>query len=736
MKPVPVERYVGPYRLLADIGRGGMGRVYLAVGPDGHLVALKQILEQFSEEPDFRARFTREVAASRRVHGPYTAAVIDADAEADVPWLVSELIVGPSLRQVIREVGVLPEQVVLRLTASLVTALTAIHSENIVHRDLNPGNVLLAGDGAKVLDFGIARALDGQDSSVTRTGLIGAPGFMSPEQADGGDITASSDMFSLGCVLYMVSTTGASPFEGAGTLQTLTNLARCEPDLDPVPGALRALIEGCLRRNPDDRLKPGEALDLLGELEPGDRPWSTDIYAMIDRQRDEIARIVAGAGDAQGAAVGDVWVADRTVNWPGGRTVDFGRDGGVPSAGDETPPDEAGAEVPPPKLPKPPKPPMVRFVGPPGAGGAAGDGPASAGGGSAADASGSDGAVSGDAKAGTDGAASDGARKSGPKVTPAARTASDHRANVPEKAGSGGAQPKLTPLPQPEKPPGGAPNVKTVAALVLMLLLVICVAGVINADEDADGDSAADDLTGEDEGGFDGFDDEEEPETDPSVFPDAVAGDCVYNYGDEYDVELDFSNCDSGSFEVMWVLDGVDSSDCSDTDWSVENSRHDMRLCLDYIHRSSAYAASVGDCVFRYGEHDPWVEESCETGSFTVLERLEDESDLDACTDSYRLDWMVSLTVPDHDSLNAVLCLTMNYPDDAGHAVMDNCLAMYDLDDGGRRFEFASCSESNVYVTGRTGTPDDAAFCGNDGWTWWRSSYFPELSYTMCWDWL
>ena len=187
MKPLglPDPRRIGPYRIFAQLGRGGMGRVFLAGAPDGRLVALKLVHAQHVEEPGFRERFRREVAASRRVSGAYTAPVVDADVETEIPWLATAFVPGPSLRQAIDAAGPLPPQTAARLAAGLATALGAIHAAGLVHRDLKPSNVLLAADGPRVIDFGVARATDGNTSELTHTGwLVGSPGYMSPEQAE------------------------------------------------------------------------------------------------------------------------------------------------------------------------------------------------------------------------------------------------------------------------------------------------------------------------------------------------------------------------------------------------------------------------------------------------------------------------------------------------------------------------------------------------------------------------
>ncbi|MFG6191568.1 serine/threonine-protein kinase [Nonomuraea sp. JJY05] len=295
MQPLTTSdpREVGRYRLIAELGRGGMGRVFLGSGPDGRLAAIKRVRAEFAEDDEFRARFGREVEASRKVSGAYTAAVIDADVHAPTPWLASVFVPGPSLREAVDAVGALPERSVPRLAAGLATALMAIHRENLVHRDLKPSNVLLADDGPRVIDFGIARAADNDGrSQVTSTGwLIGSPGFMSPEQAEGRPATPASDVFSLGAVLA-VACTGQEPFAGPAAPQILYNVVHTEPDLSMVPEGLRRIVEGCLAKDPDLRPTPGQLLDSIGRIAPSAQPWPAEVHELIARQRTELARFL------------------------------------------------------------------------------------------------------------------------------------------------------------------------------------------------------------------------------------------------------------------------------------------------------------------------------------------------------------------------------------------------------------------------------------------------------------
>ncbi|MFD6344133.1 serine/threonine-protein kinase [Streptomyces roseolus] len=252
---------IGPYRLIARLGAGGMGRVYLARSEGGRTVAVKVVQTEFARHAEFRSRFAREVTAAKRVGGAWTAAVLDADTDAETPWVATQYIPGPDLHAVVAERhGPLPERSVRVLANRLALALQAIHGAGLVHRDLKPSNVLVTVDGPRVIDFGIARALDSisGDSLQTRTGMvIGSPGFMSPEQVRGLHVTTASDVFCLGSVLAYAAT-GRQPFGAAGNglHAQLFRVAEEEPDLDGLPETLLGLVRDCLRKDPAQRPTP------------------------------------------------------------------------------------------------------------------------------------------------------------------------------------------------------------------------------------------------------------------------------------------------------------------------------------------------------------------------------------------------------------------------------------------------------------------------------------------------
>src|SRR5690242_720967 len=257
---------IGPYRLVGQLGQGGMGRVYLGVSPGGRPVAVKAIRAELAADPQFRTRFGREVAAARRVSGVFTAQVVDADVDGPVAWMATAYVPGPSLSDAVESHGPLPEASLLALAAGLAESLGAIHAAGVTHRDLKPSNVLLAEDGPRVIDFGISRAAE--STTLTQTGLtIGSPGFMSPEQAVGTEVGPPSDIFSLGTVLAYAAT-GQGPFGGGTTASLLYRVVHETPDLDGVPAAVRPLIERCLVKEPAQRPTAVALLGAVGALQP------------------------------------------------------------------------------------------------------------------------------------------------------------------------------------------------------------------------------------------------------------------------------------------------------------------------------------------------------------------------------------------------------------------------------------------------------------------------------------
>ncbi|GAA5100747.1 serine/threonine-protein kinase [Nocardia iowensis] len=310
MKPLGPHdpRTAGRHRLIAVIGQGAMGRVLLGRSPDGRLVAVKMIHHHLARNAEFRTRFRLEVQASQRVTGAYTAAVMDADADAEEPWLASVFVPGPDLRAAIEQHGPMSLGGLRLLTAGLGSALLEIHRAGMIHRDLKPTNVLLAEDGPRVIDFGIARAVV-PDLQLTSTGtLLGSPAFMSPEQASGHELSTASDVFSVGAMLVLAAT-GQRPFLGASAPQTLYNVVHQHPDTSRVPSVLRHLVAACLDKNPANRPDPTQLIDSVAAI-TARAAWPAGIRRQIIQDRAEAERWADSGGE-----VPDRPAPRRTARW-------------------------------------------------------------------------------------------------------------------------------------------------------------------------------------------------------------------------------------------------------------------------------------------------------------------------------------------------------------------------------------------------------------------------------------
>jgi len=254
---------IGPYVVLGRLGAGSMGQVYLGRSTTGRLVAVKTIKVELAEEAGFRTRFAQEVAAARRVSGFFTPAVVEADPDADLPWLATAYVPAPSLSRMIAACGPLPVQAVRWLAAGCAEALESIHGAGLVHRDLKPSNVLVAPDGPRVIDFGVARAAERMDLTVSR-GTVGTPAYMAPEQArDPHQASVASDVYSLGATLLFAAT-GHPPYAGASVMDVLARLATEPPDTSGLPAELADLIMACMERVPRARPTSSAMLAQLG----------------------------------------------------------------------------------------------------------------------------------------------------------------------------------------------------------------------------------------------------------------------------------------------------------------------------------------------------------------------------------------------------------------------------------------------------------------------------------------
>ncbi|MFE5970316.1 protein kinase [Streptomyces sp. NPDC056463] len=302
-------RLVGPYRLLARLGAGGMGEVHLACRVDAptadpyRMVAVKTVREDLEVDWDFRTRFRREITAARAVNSPYAALLVDADADAAVPWLATEYVPGPSLAEAVTRAGALPVDAVRALGAALARALESVHAAKVLHRDLKPANVLLGAAGPKLIDFGIAQAFEA--TALTSTGLVvGSPGFMSPEHLIGSRaVVPASDVFCLGAVLAFAAS-GRGPFHDEEMASVVFRISRADAELDAVPQELRPVVERCLRLDPAERPSAAELVELLGAEVPAAFPWPGGVLSLLAEYGDSARRI--GEAAASGAGVADL----------------------------------------------------------------------------------------------------------------------------------------------------------------------------------------------------------------------------------------------------------------------------------------------------------------------------------------------------------------------------------------------------------------------------------------------
>src|SRR5947209_1166451 len=295
---------IGPYVVLGRLGSGSMGQVYLGRSAAGRLVAVKTIRVELAEESGFRTRFAQEVAAARKVSGVFTAAVVEADPEADLPWLATAYVPAPSLARLVLACGPLPVPTVRWLAAGCAEALASIHGAGLVHRDLKPSNVLVAPDGPRVIDFGVARAAERMGRTTAR-GAVGTPAYMAPEQArDTREASVASDVYSLGATLLFAAT-GHPPYAGASVMDVLARLATEEPDLPGLPGELSEVITASLPGVPRARPTSSAMLVQLGDFTVApagpdeDHPYLPDAAMALITQYQRSPQFAAQAGPGE-----------------------------------------------------------------------------------------------------------------------------------------------------------------------------------------------------------------------------------------------------------------------------------------------------------------------------------------------------------------------------------------------------------------------------------------------------
>ncbi len=247
---------IGPYVLTGRLGAGGMGSVYLGWDAAGRPAAVKVVRSDFLQDPDFRARFRREISSARRVTGPWISRVLDADPDAASPWLATEYVAGPTLDAAVNRFGPLPTETVAVLAECLGQALEAVHSAGVVHRDIKPNNILLAADGPRVIDFGIARATDDTKLTATHAGVFGVAGFIAPERLERQVLLPAGDVFAGGAVLAFAAT-GKMAFGGGEPVTVAYRVVHGEPDLEGLPDELLPLVRACLAKDPAGRPDAG-----------------------------------------------------------------------------------------------------------------------------------------------------------------------------------------------------------------------------------------------------------------------------------------------------------------------------------------------------------------------------------------------------------------------------------------------------------------------------------------------
>ncbi|MFV2196397.1 serine/threonine-protein kinase [Nocardiopsis sp. LOL_012] len=339
---------IGPYTITARISGGGQGMVYLGETGEGSPAAVKVLASDWGEDARQRARFAQELEAARRVAPFCTAAVLDADMDADVPYIASEYVPGPTLLAAVREEGPREGAALDRLAIATVTALTAVHGAGVVHRDFKPGNVILGPDGPRVIDFGIARV---DDATRHTTGIVGTPAYMSPEQVRGAAVGPASDLFAWASVMVFAAT-GSRAFPGESTMEVVSQVVEAEPDLTAVPERLLPVLARCLAKDPAARPSAAEVLAVL--LGHGTGPAPVEATTVMEQASTAVddgtavispvaagwgAAAVAGTallpaqdGDREATRAQEEWERTEQFLYGGGPGEAAGAGGGAPAS--------------------------------------------------------------------------------------------------------------------------------------------------------------------------------------------------------------------------------------------------------------------------------------------------------------------------------------------------------------------------------------------------------------------
>ncbi|MEU9236085.1 serine/threonine-protein kinase [Streptomyces subrutilus] len=317
----PLPARVGPYRVVRLLGSGGMGKVYLASTRAGRPVAVKVVRESYAQDPRFRERFRAETEAALKVSGAFTAPVLAADPDATQPWLATAYLPAPTLSEAVAAHGPMPEATVRSLAVGLAEALAAVHAAGLVHRDLKPSNILLTDDGPRVIDFGIARSVEGTGPTTTGQ-VVGTAGYMPPEQVSGRTCTSAGDVFSLGATL-LYAASGHGAFGNSALHIVMYRTVHEEPDLEDVPEGLRAALEACLEKEPWKRPKVADLAALFGGPDLPGAGWLPEAVRREVHRREETVRAALPTGGWAGqldrrrvlAAVGAIAGATALSGW-------------------------------------------------------------------------------------------------------------------------------------------------------------------------------------------------------------------------------------------------------------------------------------------------------------------------------------------------------------------------------------------------------------------------------------
>ncbi|XKK41486.1 serine/threonine protein kinase [Nocardiopsis sp. ARC36] len=300
---------LGEFRLIAHLGSCGMGRVYLGADPHGRPAAVTVVRAAYAVDLDFRARFAREAALAHRTVGRFAPPLLGHDLSAPVPWTATAYVPGPTLRELVESTGPLPPAAAAVLARGIAEALDTAHDAGAVHRGLTPSTVLVDAHGPRLIDFGVARAVD--EARLTRPGEgVGSAAYTAPELLSGGRAAAAGDLFSLGGAL-LFATTGADPFGEGHPSTLLYRVLREPPSLEGVPGPLRPLVAACLDKLPENRPTAQEVLDHLGgplPEEPPTAPWLPPRARAAVAAAEESYRSAVGPR-AGGPPAPDPWAA-------------------------------------------------------------------------------------------------------------------------------------------------------------------------------------------------------------------------------------------------------------------------------------------------------------------------------------------------------------------------------------------------------------------------------------------